>query len=130
VVFLPVAWLAARDLDVLGLGDDVAGGLGSHVDRQRGLLLLASVALAGAAVATAGAVGFVGLMAPHLARRLVGPSHGGLVPTAALMGGLLVVLADLVGRSLFAPVEIPCGIVTAILGAPYFLYLLYRSRET
>lgn len=127
-VFLPMAWLAARPLNALGLGDDVAGGLGARVELQRGLLLLVAVALAGAAVATAGAVGFVGLMAPHLARQLVGPSHEGLLPTAALTGGLLVVLADLVGRTLFAPIEIPAGLITAAVGAPYFLFLLARSR--
>lgn len=126
-VFLPAAWLLSRDLDALGLGDDVASGLGSRIELMRGALLLVSVGLSAAAVATAGAVGFVGLMAPHLARRLVGPSHAGLVPTAAIVGGLLVVAADLAGRTLFAPNEIPCGVITAIIGAPYFLYLLRRS---
>lgn len=68
-------------------------------------------------------------MAPHLARQLVGPAHEGLLPTAALVGGLIVVLTDLLGRSLFAPIELPCGVVTAAVGAPYFLYLLYRNRN-
>ncbi len=94
------------------------------------MLVLACVALAASAVATAGTIGFVGLMAPHVARRLVGPTHGGLLPVAAMTGGALVVLADLVGRTLFAPVEIPCGIVTAVVGAPFFLYLLYKTRKT
>lgn len=127
-VFLPAAWLSTRHLNALSLGDEVADGLGVRVELQRGVLLLIAVALAGAAVATAGAVGFVGLMAPHLARRLVGPAHEGLLPTAGLLGGLLVILADLAGRTLFAPIEIPCGVITAILGAPYFLYLLARGR--
>lgn len=127
-LFLPAAWVAARHLNALSLGDEVAGGLGSRVEALRGLLLLVAVALAGVAVATAGSIGFVGLMAPHLARRLVGPSHEGLLPAAGLVGGLLVVLADLAGRTLFAPIEIPCGIITAIVGAPYFLYLLARGR--
>lgn len=126
---LPVAWLSARHLNTLNLGDDVARGLGSRVDLHRGALLLVAVALAAAAVAAAGAVGFVGLMAPHLARRLVGPSHEGLLPTAGLAGGLLVMLSDLLGRTIFAPVEIPCGIITATVGAPYFLYLLSRGRQ-
>lgn len=129
VVFVPVALLLARDLNTLNLGDEVARGLGSAVEWQRGILLLTCVALAGASVATAGTIGFVGLMAPHLARQLVGASHEGLIPTAALVGGLIVVLADLVGRSLFAPLELPCGVVTAAVGAPYFLYLLYRHRN-
>lgn len=125
---LPAAWLSARHLNALSLGDALAGGLGARVELQRGLLLLVAVALAGAAVATAGAVGFVGLMAPHLARQLVGPAHEGLLPTAGLVGGLLVVLADLLGRTLFAPIEIPAGLITAAVGAPYFLSLLSRSR--
>jgi iron complex transport system permease protein len=101
------------------LGDDLARGLGSRVEWQRGILLLTSVALAGSAVATAGTVSFIGLMAPHIARKLIGPSHGGLVITAALMGGLIVVLADLIGRTVLAPIEVPVGIITAIVGAPY-----------
>jgi iron complex transport system permease protein len=96
---------------------------------RRGLLLLISVALAAAAVPTAGTIGFVGLIAPHAARLLVGPQHEGVLPVSALLGGLLVLLADLIGRTLFAPVEIPCGIVTAAVGAPFFLYLLYRRRN-
>ncbi len=130
LVFLPLALAGAGSLDNLSLGDEVATGLGSRVELERGLLLLVSVALAGSSVAAAGAVAFVGLMAPHLARRLVGPGHGGLLPAAALMGGLLVVAADLAGRLALAPLEIPCGIVTGIIGAPYFGYLLYRGGGT
>ncbi|MBW4575248.1 MAG: iron ABC transporter permease [Aphanothece sp. CMT-3BRIN-NPC111] len=129
VIFVPLTLLLSRDLNALNLGDDVAQGLGNRVEWQRGLLLLISVALAGASVATAGTVTFVGLIAPHLARQLVGPSHEGLLPTAAIVGGVIVVLADLIGRMLFAPIELPCGIITAIVGAPYFLYLLYRNRN-
>ncbi len=129
VIFVPLSLLLARDLNALNLGDDVARSLGNSVERQRSLLIITSVALAGASVATAGNVGFVGLIAPHVARQLVGTSHEGLLPTAALMGGIMVVLADMAGRLLFAPIELPCGIVTAIVGAPYFLYLLYRNRN-
>jgi iron complex transport system permease protein len=129
IAFVPAAFLGARELNTLHLGDDVARGLGSQVEWQRGMLLIACVALAGVSVATAGTIGFVGLMAPHLARQIVGPAHEGLLPTAALVGGLIVVLADLLGRSLFAPIELPCGVVTAAVGTPYFLYLLYRNRN-
>jgi iron complex transport system permease protein len=128
-VCMPLAFLSSRHLNTLNLGDDVARGLGSRVELERGVLLLASVALAASAVATAGTIGFIGLMSPHIARRLVGPSYGGLLPTAAMTGGMLVVLADLLGRTMFAPIEIPCGIVTAAVGAPFFLYLLYRNRK-
>lgn len=129
IVFMPLSLLLARELNMLNLGDDVARGLGSRVEWQRGLLLITAVALAGASVATAGTIGFVGLISPHLGRQWVGSSHEGLMPTAALLGGLIVMAADLLGRSLFAPIELPCGVVTAAVGAPYFLYLLYRNRH-
>ncbi|WP_035984427.1 FecCD family ABC transporter permease [Leptolyngbya sp. KIOST-1] len=125
--FLPLTMVLARDLDTLNLGDNLAQGLGSRVEWTRSLLLLCTVALAGASVATAGTIGFVGLMAPHLGRQLVGPSHAGLVPVAALTGACIVELADLVGRLAFAPIELPCGVITAVIGAPYFLWLLYRD---
>lgn len=128
IILVPVALMLAQQLNVLNLGDDIARGLGSAVERQRGLLLLTSVALAGAAVATAGTITFVGLIAPHIGRILVGPTHEGLMPTAAMMGGAIVVLADLVGRTAFAPIELPCGVVTAAIGAPYFIFLLVRYR--
>ena len=110
------------------MGDNLAQGLGSRVEWTRSVLLLCTVALVGSSVATAGTIGFVGLIAPHLARQLVGPSHAGLLPVAALTKACIVELADLVGRVLFAPIELPCGVITAIIGAPYFLWLLYRSR--
>jgi iron complex transport system permease protein len=129
LVFVPLAFVSSRHLNALNLGDEVAKGLGTRVGRERAVLLLTSVALAASAVATAGTVGFVAFVAPHVARQLVGPNHGGLLPASAMAGGALVVLADLVGRTAFAPIEIPCGIVTSVVGAPYFLYLLYRSRN-
>ena len=129
VIFGLMALLLTRELNTLNLGDEVARGLGSRVEWQRGLLLLTGVALAGASVATAGAVGFVGLMSPHLGRQLVGASHEGLLPVSAMMGGMLVVVADLLGRVLFAPLELPCGIITAAIGAPYFVYLLVSQRK-
>ncbi|MEM7594355.1 MAG: iron ABC transporter permease [Cyanobacteria bacterium P01_A01_bin.83] len=129
VIFGLMALLLTRELNTLNLGDEVARGLGSRVELQRGLLLLTGVALAGASVATAGAVGFVGLMSPHLGRQLVGGSHEGLLPVSAMMGGMLVVVADLLGRVLFAPLELPCGIITAAIGAPYFVYLLISRRK-
>jgi iron complex transport system permease protein len=128
IAFMPLALLLARHLNALNLGEEVARGLGSRVEWQRGLLLLTSVALAGATVSAAGPIGFVDLMAPHFARRLVGPLHEGLLPVAGLIGGFIVVTADLVGRTIFAPIELPCGLVTAAIGAPFFIYLLYRQR--
>lgn len=129
LVLMPLAFLMARSLNTLGLGDDTAKGLGMRVEPQRILLMVISVALAAGAVAVSGTIGFVGLVAPHVTRRLVGPSHEGLLPVSALFGGALVVLADLVGRWVIAPSELPVGVVTAMIGAPYFLFLLYRSRH-
>lgn len=128
LVLLPLAILSARQLNTLGLGDEIARGLGTRVEFQRVFLLVISVALAAAAVAVAGTIGFVGLVAPHITRRLVGPSHEGLIPITALFGGGLLVLADLIGRWVIAPSELPIGIVTALIGAPYFMYLLHRYR--
>jgi iron complex transport system permease protein len=128
-VFVPLSLMLAMPLNALSLGDDIAKGLGARVEWQRGLLLLSSAAMAGAAVAVAGTIGFVGLMAPHLGRQLVGSTHEGLLPTAALIGGVIVVLADWLGRVLFAPIQLPCGVVTAAIGTPYFLYLLIRNRK-
>ncbi len=129
LVLLPVSILQARQLNTLNLGEDTAKGLGMNVEWQRGILLLISVALAAISVAVAGTVGFVGLVAPHITRRLVGPAHEGLIPAAALLGGVLVMFADLVGRFIIAPSELPVGIVTAMIGAPYFVYLLYQTRN-
>lgn len=123
-----VTLVCTRDLNVFQLGESMARGLGSPVEWRRGALLLACVALAGSAVATAGTIAFTGLIAPHIARRLVGTAQSGLVPASALVGGLMVLAADFAGRTLFTPYEIPCGIITAAIGAPYFMILLYRSR--
>jgi iron complex transport system permease protein len=129
VVCLPFAILNARDLNALNLGEDVALELGARVTLQRGFLLLLAVAMCGAVVTVAGAIGFVGLVAPHLARRLVGPMHEGALPLAAVIGGLIVVLSDLIGRAIVAPAEIPAGIIIALVGAPFFMYLLYLNRN-
>jgi iron complex transport system permease protein len=129
IVFIPMSLALTRHLNALNLGDDVATGLGTRVEWERGLLVLVGVALAGAGVATAGMISFVGLIAPHLGRQLVGTNHQELIPTSALLGGMIVVVADLLGRTLFAPIELPCGVVTAAVGAPYFLFLLIRNRK-
>ena len=105
-------------------------GVGSHVQRQRLCFMMISTALIGSSVAFAGGIGFVGLMAPHMARRLVGSSFGALIPVSALIGGILVMLADLVGRTLFSPLEVPAGVFTSAIGAPYFIYLLFKTRNS
>jgi iron complex transport system permease protein len=129
LVFLPLTWVLARQLNLFTMGDEIAMGLGVRVGAARLALIVASVALAGAAISVSGAIGFVGLMAPHFTRRLIGPSHEGLLPASALMGGLIVLVSDVAGRNLFAPIIIPVGIVTAIIGVPFFIYLLYSHRD-
>lgn len=129
-ILLPLALLSARQLNTLALGDEPAAGLGLKLELQRGSLILISVALAAGAVAVAGTIGFVGLVAPHITRRLVGPGHEGLLPVAALAGALLVVAADFIGRTVIAPSQLPAGIVTSVIGAPYFMYLLWRYRDS
>lgn len=128
-VLLPLALVMSRDIDLHEFGDTVATNLGLRVQRSRFLLLFISVALAGAAVAYAGAIGFVGLIAPHIARKLVDRSFAGLAPVAAVVGGLLVVLADLIGRTAFIPLDLPAGIFVSAIGAPFFIYLLFRQRH-
>ncbi|WP_066314332.1 iron ABC transporter permease [Bacillus sp. FJAT-29814] len=129
VIFLIMALIAARILNIQELGDDVATGLGEKVQKHRFILLMISTALIGGSVAFAGGIGFVGLMAPHMARRLVGSSFGALLPTSAMLGGILVMLADLIGRTMFSPLEVPAGVFTAGIGAPYFIYLLFKTRN-
>ncbi len=130
IVLLALCLFSIRSLNVQRLDDSTAVGVGSRVQRDRFLLLLLSTALAGGAVAFGGNIGFVGLMAPHIARRMVGSSFGALLPATALIGGLLVMLADLLGRTLFSPYEIPAGVFTAAIGAPYFVFLLYKTRKS
>lgn len=128
LLLIPYVLSKSRVLDVLNLGDDVAHSLGATVERERRRLLAASVALAASCVAVSGSISFVGLIAPHLARRLVGPRHRILLPTCALAGAVLVSAADAIARMVAQPAGIPTGIMVAIVGAPYFLYLLAKSR--
>ncbi|TCP55778.1 iron complex transport system permease protein [Tumebacillus sp. BK434] len=129
LVFVPLAIVFARSINVQQLGDEVATGVGNPVHKHRFLLLMFTVALAGSAVAVGGAIGFVGLLAPHIARKLVGSALGALIPTAGLFGGLIVLLADLIGRLAFEPLDVPVGIFTAAIGAPFFIFLLYKHRN-
>ena len=127
VLLLPLAALA-RHAVLAQLDDDLARGLGVRLQRQRAALLALAVALAGVAIAWGGAIAFVGLIAPHIARRLLPAGFAAQALMAALVGALLVMLADLLGRTLFLPLDLPAGIFVAALGAPFFLYLLIRQR--
>ncbi|MEK3936646.1 iron ABC transporter permease [Sporosarcina sp. FSL W7-1349] len=129
IVFIPLTGILARSVNAKELGDDVAVGLGVKVQSRRFTLLFVSVALAGSAAAFAGGIEFVGLIAPHIGRMLIGRSFAALIPVSALLGGMIVVLADLVARTAFLPLDIPAGVFTACIGAPFFIYLLFRNRS-
>jgi len=124
-----IARLLARDLNLMVMGDETARSLGVPVARSRALLIAAGSLMAAAAVAVSGLIGFVGLVVPHLVRLLTGPDHRRLLPAAALAGGLILLLADTAARSIIPPADVPVGIVTAALGAPFFLYLLRRHGK-
>ncbi|MNH82767.1 putative siderophore transport system permease protein YfhA [compost metagenome] len=128
-ILLPLTWLQARSVNIQALGDDTASSAGAHVQRQRLILIMLSVALAGAAVAIGGAIAFIGLMAPHMARKLVGSSFGSVLPVSALLGAIILLVSDLVARTVFIPKDVPAGVLTAAIGAPFFMYLLYRNRN-
>ncbi|MFO1444466.1 iron ABC transporter permease [Bacillus sp. Bva_UNVM-123] len=128
LILLPIVLSKARVLNTLNLGEISATGLGVAIEKERLILLAAAVGLAGASVSVSGGIGFIGLIAPHLARQLVGGKHQILIPAAALTGGLLLLLSDTIGRWIVQPSEIPAGIVVSVIGAPYFLYLLAKSR--
>ncbi|MDO8697573.1 MAG: iron ABC transporter permease, partial [Pseudomonas sp.] len=131
VLVLVACWLPRRAaaLNALLLGESEARHLGFEVERLKRELVFCTALGVGAAVAAAGLIGFVGLVVPHLLRLLVGPDHRILLPASALAGASLLLLADLLARLLLAPAELPIGIVTALLGAPFFLYLLVRERR-
>ncbi|PLY00813.1 MAG: iron ABC transporter [Desulfuromonas sp.] len=122
-------WACAPQLDLLTQGEESAADLGLNVARTRLLVFTLAGALTACAVALAGLVGFVGLVIPHICRLLWGPGHRLLIPLSALFGGCFLMIADAIARSVYAPAEIPVGVVTALLGAPFFLYLLRHKGD-
>jgi iron complex transport system permease protein len=129
VPVMVAAWLVSHHLDATLLGDGIAANLGQRVQLTRTLLILGCTLLSGATVAAAGLVSFVGLLAPHIARRLVGPLHRALLPVAALTGGTLVVIADVASRMVIAPAQLPVGLTIALVGAPFFGWLMWNRRN-
>ncbi|MPN36020.1 Iron-uptake system permease protein FeuC [bioreactor metagenome] len=127
IILIPLLLTKAPVLDLLLLGEEASTALGIKVERERRTLLMVAVALAASCIAVSGGIGFIGLVAPHMARRFVGARHRALLPAAMLLGSLLLLLADTMGRALFQPVELPVGIVISVLAAPYFLFLLRRQ---
>jgi len=128
LILLPYVYSKSLTMNILSLGEQMAKGLGASVTKQQLMLLAAAVGLAASSVSVSGGITFVGLVAPHLARQLVGPQHQLQLPLSACIGALLVLTADTIGRWIMQPNEIATGVVVAVIGAPYFLYLLAKTR--
>lgn len=126
---LIVIWASSRELNVLTMGEQGAASLGVHVERTKWVLLLTASLVTAVAVSSAGIIGFVGLVIPHVTRLMVGPDHRLLTPLSALAGGIFLVLCDAVARSLFSPMELSIGVITAMVGAPFFAWQLHRSKR-
>ncbi|MGV4039491.1 Fe(3+) dicitrate ABC transporter permease subunit FecD [Citrobacter portucalensis] len=128
ILFLPLSLRFCRDLDLLALGDARATTLGVSVPRIRLLALLLAVAMTSTGVAVCGPISFIGLVVPHMVRSITGGRHRWLLPVSAMTGALLLVVADLLARIVHPPLELPAGVLTAIIGAPWFVWLLVRMR--
>ena len=129
LITLPVLFFYSRELDALLVGEVHAAAIGIPVARVRKVLILTTALVTGAAVATAGAIGFIGLVVPHLLRLIAGPHHRNLLPLSILCGAALLIAADWAARILAPPTEIPLGVVTASLGTPFFIFLLVRRKQ-
>ncbi|WP_456687923.1 FecCD family ABC transporter permease [Aeribacillus sp. SP014] len=129
VILISFIAFRAQQLNLLSLNDPSAVGVGLKIERERITLLLAAVGLAATAVSVTGGVAFIGLLAPHLARSLIGPRNQLYLPIAILLGGWLLLLADTIGRNIALPDGIPAGIMTALIGAPYFIYILLKKSS-
>ncbi len=130
VVGLTIALIYSRDLDVLTLGEEAALAVGTDVERVKLIIITSAALLTGAAVAVSGIIGFVGLVVPHIVRLIIGPKHRYLLSASALTGAAFVILTDILARTLQRPEEIALGIITAVFGAPVFLYLLLRHHRS
>lgn len=129
LVFFGLTLYKNRILDVMDLGDEIATGLGVNVEKEQSWLLFYAVVLAAVATAVAGNIAFLGLLGPHIAKQLVGPVHRRKIPIAGLISAIIIVVADTVSKNLFSPLEIPVGITISILGVPYFIYLMMRTKQ-
>ncbi|MGG0891473.1 iron ABC transporter permease [Cytobacillus horneckiae] len=127
LLLLPLVYRKSNVLNTMSLNENLSIGLGVRVEKERYILLLIAVALAASAVSVSGGIAFVGLMAPHIARSLVGPRHQLYLPVAAMLGAILLLIADTIGRVLLDPSGIPAGVIVSIIGAPYFMYLMAKK---
>lgn len=128
IILIPLIQKKAYLLDLFQLEETSITSLGVSVEREKSILLLSSIGLVSACVAVSGSIGFIGLMAPHIAKRLVGIQHKHIIPTCGVIGMFLVIASDFIAKTVFTPLELPVGIVISIVGVPYFLYLLYKAK--
>jgi iron complex transport system permease protein len=129
LVLFIVTLIYTRELNIQSMDDSISVGLGSSVEKNRFLLMILSAALASGAVAVGGGISFVGLIAPHICRKLTNSSFGNVLPLSAVVGGIIMVLSDIAARTLLSPLDLPVGIFTAGIGAPFFVYLLLKSQR-
>ena len=128
VLLIPVIWRRGHILDIFQLEESTVTSLGVNTEREKAILLLYAIGLVSASVSVSGSIGFVGLLAPHIAKGFVGVHHRRVIPLAGIVGMILVLTADFIGKTFFKPVELPVGIVIALIGVPYFIYLLFKGR--
>ena len=119
----------SKILDVLDLGDELATGLGVAVEKECRILMVYAVILAAVATSVAGNVAFLGLLGPHIAKKICGPVHARQIPVVAALSGIIIVIADMTSRNAFSPLEIPVGITISIIGVPYFIYLMLKDKN-
>jgi len=130
IILLPLIWRKSHVLDLMQLEEATTAGLGVNLKKERRMLLLCCVGLVSACVSVTGSIGFVGLIAPHIARNLVGIHYKYVIPVSGLVGTAMIVVGDLIGKTVFAPAELSVGIVISIIGVPYFIYLLFKTRKS
>ncbi|MBT2830658.1 iron ABC transporter permease [Staphylococcus coagulans] len=129
IILVPIVIFKSETLNILNTIDTIAKSVGVPLNKARILLILIAVLLSSAAVSVAGAIGFIGLMGPHIAKSMVGPRHQLFIPISIVIGALLLIVSDTLGKILLQPSGVPAGLVVAVIGAPYFLYLMYRTRS-
>ncbi len=129
LILLPIIYHKAHLLDLFQLEEATVTSIGVRVEREKSILLLASIGVISSCVSVSGSISFIGLMAPHIARSLVGTRHRAIIPVSGAVGMLLVLLSDFIAKTAFSPLEIPVGIVVSIIGVPYFLYLLVKRKQ-
>lgn len=125
-----IIYIFSKDLNIMLLGEDSAKNMGVHTEMVKKIILIISVVITAFLVSVSGIIGFVGLIIPHMVRLVIGPDHRTLIPASGLVGGIFLILADTLARTIIAPTEVPVGIITALAGGPFFIYLLRKSKRT